>query len=97
MKRDRCTLIRFVRFSYVYDPGEQIRAARKLLDWTQDRLTRRPKIVTAYTVLKAEDGAPGSPPTDVQWKAMRDAVEAPGVEFTNGDAPGVRLGSKRRL
>jgi hypothetical protein len=71
--------------------GDQVKAARKLLGWTRTRLANRAKLLTAYTVLKAEDGAPESPPTEVQWKAMREALESAGVEFIDGEAPGVRL------
>ncbi len=61
--------------------GEQVMAARKLLGWMRDRLARRAKIVTAYAVLKAENGALGSPPTDLQWKGMRDALDRPALSL----------------
>jgi hypothetical protein len=76
--------------------GEQIKAARKLLGWTRTRLANRAKHLTPYTVLKAEEDAPGaSPPTETQWKAMREVLESAGVEFTHGP-PGVRLRRRRR-
>jgi hypothetical protein len=47
--------------------------------------------VSGNTVGKAEGAYPGSPPTPEQLAAIQEALEAAGVEFTNGDAPGVRL------
>jgi hypothetical protein len=47
--------------------------------------------VSGNTVGKAEGAHPGSPPTPEQLAAIQEALEAAGVEFTNGDAPGVRL------
>ena len=75
--------------------GEQIKAARKLLGWTRTRLANRAKHLTPYTVMKAEEEARGSPPTETQWKAMREALESAGVEFTHGP-PGVRLRRRRQ-
>jgi hypothetical protein len=48
---------------------------------------------TAALSSAAADGSAEAarPPTDLQWKEMCDGLEAAGVEFTNGDAPGVRL------
>ena len=78
-------------------PGEvlvtpaQIRAARGLLDWTVRDLAERAG-VPRDTLSNIETGAyAGAPET---LAAIRRALERSGVEFTNGDAPGVRLRTK---
>jgi DNA-binding XRE family transcriptional regulator len=69
----------------------QIRAARGLLDWTVRDLSERAG-VSRNTVSNIETGAyAGAPETR---EAIRRALERAGVEFTNGDAPGVRLRSR---
>jgi transcriptional regulator with XRE-family HTH domain len=65
----------------------QIRAARGLLDWTVRDLAERSG-VHRDMVSKIETGASGGPAT---LKAIRRTLEYAGVEFTNGDAPGVKL------
>jgi transcriptional regulator with XRE-family HTH domain len=66
----------------------QCRAARALLDWNQEKLAEMAR-VSVVTVRNYENGkiAPHRATLDV----MRRALEAAGVEFTNGDKPGVRL------
>jgi hypothetical protein len=59
----------------------QIKAARKLLGWR----------VSGNTVGKAEGAFPGMPPTPDQLDAIKEALEAAGIEFTDGDEPGVKL------
>jgi transcriptional regulator with XRE-family HTH domain len=74
--------------------GAQIRQARKLVGWSVARLGRRAKLA-ASTVHRAEcvDGEP--PITEAHAAAIRYALErAGGVEFTNGDEPGVKLNPK---
>jgi DNA-binding XRE family transcriptional regulator len=78
-------------------PGEvlvtsaQIRAARGLLDWTVRDLAERAG-VPRNTLSNIETGAyAGAPET---LAAIRRVLERAGVEFTNGDAPGVRLRPK---
>jgi len=65
----------------------QIRAGRAIIGWTQERLAVEsglPKRTIAR--IELEEGMPRSSTLD----AIRSALEAGGVEFTNGDAPGVR-------
>src|SRR5215207_4246587 len=71
--------------------GEQIRAARKLLGWEPFQLAQRAKLHSAI-VQTAESGAP--PITKYQEALIRSALEAAGVEFTNGDEPGVKLNAR---
>ncbi len=66
----------------------QSRAARGLLDWSRDQLAAVSQVAKRTIVrFEASDGVtrPGT------TTAIRIALEAAGVEFTNGDAPGVRL------
>jgi transcriptional regulator with XRE-family HTH domain len=69
----------------------QCRAARALLGWSQAQLAHE-AAVSKQTLVDFERGARQPYPRTLA--DIRAALEAAGVEFTNGDAPGVRL--KRR-
>jgi len=70
--------------------SDQIRAARALLRWSARELAEKAGI-SLPTVQRLE-AAEGIPSTSVKTlMAVQAALEAAGVEFTNGDAPGVRL------
>jgi len=66
----------------------QVRAARALIGWSQDQLVAASG-VPKRTVARLELGQ--AAPQQRTLSAIRAALEAAGVEFTNGDAPGVRL------
>jgi transcriptional regulator with XRE-family HTH domain len=68
----------------------QCRAARALLDWTQDDLSREAE-VGVVTLRQFEKGA--SQPRRAILTALRRALEEAGVKFINGKGggPGVRL------
>ena len=68
--------------------GEQIRAARKLLGWSRDRLAPRAGL-PVNRLGNYELGRRILPLDEVE--ALKGALEAAGVEFTNGDEPGVKL------
>jgi transcriptional regulator with XRE-family HTH domain len=68
--------------------GEQIRAARKLLGWSRDRLAPRAGL-PINRLGNYELGRRILPLDEVE--ALKGALEAAGVEFTNGDEPGVKL------
>ena len=70
--------------------GAQIRAARELLGWPPSRLAQRAK-VHSVIVRRAESVDGESPVTVYQAALIRDTLERFGVEFTNGDEPGVKL------
>jgi transcriptional regulator with XRE-family HTH domain len=70
---------------------EQCRAARRLLNWSAARLGARSNL-SEGTILKSEEGRWILSAND--QAAIRAALEAAGVEFTNGDQPGVRLRSR---
>ena len=67
---------------------EQSRAARRLLNWSMIRLGSRSNL-SESTIRNFEEGLRVLPANDLA--AVRAALEAAGVEFTNGEQPGVRL------
>jgi DNA-binding transcriptional regulator YiaG len=66
----------------------QSRGARGILEWTQERLAAEAG-VSLSTVKDFESGR--RRPIGNNLSAMKRALEAAGVEFTNGNQPGVRL------
>jgi transcriptional regulator with XRE-family HTH domain len=71
---------------------EQCRAARGLLGWTQDRLCEAAQ-VSGPTLRNFESGK--TTPLRATLAVIQRTLEDAGVEFTNGDAPGVRLRKPR--
>ena len=70
--------------------GGQIRAARALLRWTAEELAERSKLGVA-TIRRAEAVDGPIPVTVANADTIVRAFEEVGIEFINGDAPGVRL------
>jgi hypothetical protein len=70
--------------------GAQIRAGRALIRWSAEDLARL-SAVSLRTIRRAElvDGQTSM--TAANDLAIRRALDAAGLEFTNGDQPGVRL------
>ncbi len=66
----------------------QCRAARAMLEWSRDDLAVAAK-VARRTVVDFERGARN--PYDRTLADIKLALEAAGIEFTDDDAPGVRL------
>jgi transcriptional regulator with XRE-family HTH domain len=66
----------------------QCRAARGLVGWTQRDLSERAGVGRS-TVLDFESDA--RKPMAGTLEAITRALEAAGIEFSNGDAPGVKL------
>jgi transcriptional regulator with XRE-family HTH domain len=66
----------------------QCRAARSLLGWSQDELAQVSQVHKS-TIALFELGK--RQPYDRTLDDLRAALEAAGVEFTNGMRPGVRL------
>ena len=66
----------------------QSRAARALLDWTQQTLAETAH-VAVLTIQHFEAGS--SAPRRATLDVIVRAFEAAGVEFTFGEAPGVKL------
>jgi transcriptional regulator with XRE-family HTH domain len=67
---------------------EQSRAARRLLNWSIIRLGGRSNL-NENAIRNFEEGRRILSANELT--ALRAALEAAGVEFTNGDQPGVRL------
>jgi transcriptional regulator with XRE-family HTH domain len=68
----------------------QVKAARALLAWSQEDLAARSGVsVPTVKRIEAQDGTVGGRADT--GKKIRDALECGGVEFTNGDQPGVRM------
>ncbi len=73
--------------------SEQIRAARALLRWDQRQLAQAADI--SVETVKRLEKTPGKVSAYTgTMEAITKALEAAGVEFTNDDAPGVRLRQK---
>jgi transcriptional regulator with XRE-family HTH domain len=67
---------------------EQSRAARRLLNWSRVRLAGRSNL--RESAIRNFEESLRAPSVD-KLAAIRAALEATGVEFTNGMRPGVRL------
>jgi hypothetical protein len=67
----------------------QIRAARALIRWSAEDLARHSS-VSLRTLRRAELAERETKMTAANDLSVRRALEAAGVEFTNGDQPGVR-------
>src|ERR1700722_11919591 len=70
----------------------QCRAARALIGWSQDQLATASKVAKA-TIANFELG--NREPYPRTLDDIREALEAAGVELTNGGQPGVRLKAGR--
>jgi hypothetical protein len=68
----------------------QLRAARALLRWSALDLANASKVGVA-TIRRAEVVEGEIPVTLANEAALRQALQSAGVEFTNGERPGVRL------
>lgn len=65
----------------------QLRMARAAVGWGVRELAAKAGVV-ANTVTRIENGADAKQST---MDALQRALEAAGIEFTNGEQPGVRL------
>lgn len=71
--------------------SDQCRAARALLRWTTHDLADRSGVGRS-TILNFE--ADRTLPRRATIRALKTSFEEAGVEFTNGDRPGVRMPAK---
>ncbi len=71
----------------------QCRMARSALRWTVQQLADRARVnrntITSFELERTE-------PNPATLTVIRQAFDAAGVEFTNGDQPGVRLRAHAR-
>jgi transcriptional regulator with XRE-family HTH domain len=70
----------------------QMRAARGLLGWSQTKLATEAGM--SLPTVKRYETAANEKVSDGAIEKLRCALEAAGVEFTNGDEPGVKLKAK---
>jgi transcriptional regulator with XRE-family HTH domain len=71
----------------------QCRAARGLIDWNQQQLADAAGVgVATIRLFEAGKGEQRRATLSV----IRQALEAAGVEFTNGEQPGVRVKPRRQ-
>ena len=77
--------------------SDQLRAARALLRWSADELSRRSS-VSLRTIRRAELAEQHMTMTTANNLAVRRALEDAGVEFIdgNGGGPGLRLRKRQR-
>lgn len=77
--------------------SDQIRAARGLLRWSAEDLSKRSS-VSLRTIRRAELAKQHTALTAANNLAIRRALEAGGVEFIeeNGGGPGVRLRKRQK-
>ena len=74
----------------------QMRAARAMLDWSQAKLAEQSG-VSVETIKRLERMSGALEATKVgTLDAIKKALVAGGVEFTNGDEPGVKLRAKKK-
>jgi transcriptional regulator with XRE-family HTH domain len=78
--------------------SDQLRAARALLRWSAEDLSRRSS-VSLRTIRRAELAEQHTTMTTPNNLAIRRALEDAGIEFIdeNGGGPGVRLRRRRRF
>lgn len=76
--------------------GEQIRAARAMLRMDQSDLASAAGVsVETVKRLEAQDG-PLTAGRFATVSAIEKALNEAGIEFTNGDEPGVKLRARRK-
>jgi transcriptional regulator with XRE-family HTH domain len=74
--------------------GEQVRAARKLLGWSQVRLAGQSGVKNS-AISKFEMGARQL--SEPKVATIGQVLVAAGIEFTNDDGPGVKLRKGRKM
>ena len=92
-----CNIEHFLRsLGSIMISGAQIRAARGLLGWTTRELARRATV--SVSTVQLIENAGGSPNASREaLAAVQTTLEAEGIEFLGGDAPGVRLHPEKRV
>jgi hypothetical protein len=74
--------------------GLQIRAARGFLCWDRRDLARK-SVVPLSTIERIETGEKITGALNAGLSAIKKALEAEGIEFIDGDIPGVLLHPKK--
>lgn len=75
--------------------SEQIRSARAALDWSIEQLASATAI-SSRTIMRMEASAGVPSSTKANLNAIRNALEAAGIEFVGSpdDRPGIRIKTK---
>jgi transcriptional regulator with XRE-family HTH domain len=75
--------------------GNQIRAARALLNWSQRELSKKSRVAFG-TIQRMErfDNAPIASRTETLGRVVT-VLEKAGIEFLNSESPGLRLRRKK--
>ena len=74
--------------------SDQIRAARALVRWSARELAEKADL--SLPTIQRLEAAEGVPSTSVQTlMSIKAALEKVGVEFTDDEAPGVRLRKRK--
>ncbi len=79
-------------FDYRTITAAQLKAARALLEWDQDKLEQESGVSTK-TIQRIEKG---DKVMDRTLRNVCEAMEKAGIQFLNDDAPGVRLHADRQ-
>ena len=79
-----------IRFSLIFISGRHIRAARALLGWAQNELSKKARVALGTLRRMESFDGPVSARTESLSKVVM-ALEKAGIEFLNGGSPGVRL------
>jgi transcriptional regulator with XRE-family HTH domain len=73
--------------------GAQVRAARAFLGWTAKELARRADVgISTVQRIESAEGPPNAHVSNLA--SIQSTLESAGIEFTSGDAPGIRLRGK---
>jgi transcriptional regulator with XRE-family HTH domain len=73
--------------------GAQVRAARAFLGWTAKDLAQKANVgISTVQRIESAEGTPNVHASNLA--SIQSALEAAGIEFTNGDAPGIRMRRK---
>ena len=71
----------------------QVRAVRALLGWTVKDLAQKANV--GISTVQRVENAEGTPNVHASNLAsIQSALQSAGIEFTNGDAPGIRMRGK---
>jgi transcriptional regulator with XRE-family HTH domain len=74
----------------------QMRAARAMLDWSQTKLAAASGVsVETIKRLERMDGAIESTKVGT-LEAIKRALNNAGIDFTNGDEPGLKMRAKKK-
>ena len=79
-----------IGFSLIFISGRHIRAARALLGWGQNELSKKSKVALGTLRRMESFDGPVSARTETLGKVVV-LLEKAGIEFLNGGSPGVRL------